>query len=370
MGDGSADREIVSFDTLADSSEKRTDFRLIADFESYRYRRHAPWYSNLADFDGFYGARMRKTFAEREAIVPRRRIARFSNATTLGAGVVLLSDGQVVRESLQNNKSFNAHAVPASMAEIPVEKGCFALLRKAGDGNYGHWLIELTVKALEFQRACLPPDTMYLVAQNPISLIPLRTQTLRVCGVDESRIKWIGNEPHRFESLFVCSPNSIHSHTHSKLEVLEFRSRVLSFVNVGSCAGDEGCKLFLGRTEGRKRRALNEDEAFDLCREHGYTRVYPEEFSFIDQVKMFARATHIVGVFGASLTNMMWSEPGCRVCALTPTISEDYFFWDLASIVGHRYSAIFGASLDPNLKNVHQDFMISLPDLEKYLLLD
>ena len=355
------------FSILGSDGDKRADCTFVKEFSEPEYTRKPVFYSNLDEINSTFGSRMRAIFTLPNAAPPTRRIVKFDKGVVFDMGVVCLPDGLLVEETLQDNKYFRRGVAPIPLDGMPFEEGNFALLRKAGDVNYGHWLIELATRVLDFRRAELPDDTRFLVTKNPPSTMKIRAETLQIFGIPKDKIEWIDNDPRAFRNVYVCTPNSIHSHTHCRTNVLELRSLAQSHAaTVDRPTAGYGEKIFIGRPKGHKRRALNEDEAFEECRKHGYVRFDPTGLSLVDQIKIFENVTHIVAVFGASLTNIIWARPGCRVVALTPDISVDYFFWDLATICDHKYSIIFGNSIDQTSNYVHQDFIANIQKLREY----
>lgn len=71
-------------------------------------------------------------------------------------------------------------------------------------------------------------------------------------------------------------------------------------------------KIFISRknvdslTDGRI--LINENQLQDVAISNDYVVLHPEEYSIIDQVKLFGNATHIVGEYGSALHNAIFSK--------------------------------------------------------------
>lgn len=116
-----------------------------------------------------------------------------------------------------------------------------------------------------------------------------------------------------------------------------------AFYSIADATDDSPKRIFISRRHGNRRRLRNEDELFDLLRRRGFERVALEEFSTREQIRMFAKASHIVGQHGAGLTNLMFSPPGTRVLELFSgeTLHQFRFLshaadLDYSSIAGDR----------------------------------
>lgn len=90
---------------------------------------------------------------------------------------------------------------------------------------------------------------------------------------------------------------------------------------------------------------------------------------------LMAEASHIVGVHGASLANLVFCAPGTRVLELMPTeISEHYnrwFYYTLCASGGLDYGVLIGRSRRQRLTTFSPQpktkFVIDPPDLERAL---
>ena len=100
-------------------------------------------------------------------------------------------------------------------------------------------------------------------------------------------------------------------------------------------------RLFLTR-RGTSRQISNLDAIGAMLTAAGFEEISPEHLSLAKQAQMFAEAEVIVGVKGASLTNLIFASPECRVIVLSPADFADPFFWDIAGQKGMMYAEVFG----------------------------
>lgn len=132
--------------------------------------------------------------------------------------------------------------------------------------------------------------------------------------------------------------------------------------------GDMRRKLYFPR-RGNRHPSNNEQIAARLA-ELGFETVDPVAMPNLRQ--RMAEATHIVGVHGAGLANLVFCTPGTRVLEIMPTeISKYYnraFYHVLCSSGDLPYGAVVGESrrlrLMPYSPQPKAEFDVKLPDLD------
>ncbi|MFZ4739763.1 MAG: glycosyltransferase family 61 protein [Bacteroidales bacterium] len=73
-------------------------------------------------------------------------------------------------------------------------------------------------------------------------------------------------------------------------------------------------RIFISRSKSaNKKRTFNEAEIFDILKSYNFKIVYPENFSFTDQIALFNHADLIVGATGAAFTNLLFCKNSCKV---------------------------------------------------------
>jgi capsular polysaccharide biosynthesis protein len=102
-----------------------------------------------------------------------------------------------------------------------------------------------------------------------------------------------------------------------------------------------GPKKFFIQRLGLSREPLNRVEIETLFTDCGWTIVDVMQLTFAEQVKLFAEAEAIAGMFGSGFTNCVFCPPGCEVMAIMPTDFglDGYVEW-IAQVVGFHWQAI------------------------------
>ena|GEM_PF-854935 len=133
----------------------------------------------------------------------------------------------------------------------------------------------------------------------------------------------------------------------SRAHVEFLRERVLGAIGDEASASSPR-KVFLSRARNVGRAMSNEREIVKLCRDAGFTVVYPELMSFREQVECFRHADVIMGPSGAAFANVVFCRPGTRVYALTSERLKTFSnFANLATTVGCDFTLVTGPNDRP-----------------------
>lgn len=73
-------------------------------------------------------------------------------------------------------------------------------------------------------------------------------------------------------------------------------------------------RLYLARKS--TRTIENRDEILPYLRRNGFQAVYPERYSFFEQVSLFSNAEAVVGPHGSGFTNTIFCNPGTKLLEL------------------------------------------------------
>lgn len=322
-----------------------------------RYPSRFPWDANLNIVPQNWRSTISPILNRQFAELPAAQIARLANCVVFGNGFVAASDGRQITETL---KPSGPEDFSRKGASIITEK-CF-LARKHGDSNFGHWLVELLPRVVEALKTPGFSDCYVAIPRGPKEMLPMRMRTLEWIGVPASRVIPINNDPTLLSDVSVISSNSIHSHTHHAEGILAVRAGALRAVH----ARPGSSRLYVARRSSLRRRILNETAALDVLQRHGFEVIYPEDYSIDKQVSIFSNADLVVGASGAALTNIIFAPQSCRVLSMMPNYGMEFFFWDIANIIGQEFSYLFGEAAEPS-QAMHSDFTVDVQRLSNWL---
>ncbi len=269
------------------------------------------------------------------------------DALVLCEGLVFRPDGSVVSataeftspaELASASAAFDQNLEQARLIEEP------ALLAMRPGGNcYGHVITEVMGSA--WAAASLlgeRPFSLLTEASTP-AILEVYTEAARCAGL---LARPIINErehgPVRVKKLYVAEGFALTDRYLSPL-LADFARKV-----VESCGGwgPATRKLYVPRQGDQGRVASNEAEVWRELQARGFELVRPQTLKWVDQVRLFAQASHIVGPMGSGLANALFSPPGARLLTLAPACMGDSFFWRVSGIVGVDYEEIRCATVD------------------------
>ena len=193
--------------------------------------------------------------------------------------------------------------------------------------NYYHWLIEDLPSILRARR--LFPGTQVVM---PTKCPRYVLQSLEAYGISPYHLqaKWA------YASDLILSTRGEDSGWSHQQDVELLRE---SLILPAGKEGSPAKKLYLSRA--RSRRSFpNETDVEALAASKGFEPTYLEELSFTEQVRLFQQATHIVGLHGAGLANMVFSPAGTRIRELSPRNTAHPMYEVLANTCQHTYERI------------------------------
>lgn len=103
-------------------------------------------------------------------------------------------------------------------------------------------------------------------------------------------------------------------------------------------------KLFVKRAKaGNGRNLINQQQIEDWCIARGYAPVDPGTLKLEEQIILFSRATHIVGVEGAAMTNILFGFNAVDVTMLaSPAVADETFFSGIAAYYAYKFQTVIG----------------------------
>jgi capsular polysaccharide biosynthesis protein len=313
--------------------------------------------------------------AERSAEIPEIKIYTFINATIsidvskIGLTTFYLFDdqGRCVADLSRGFSPFiaeNVETIPGSVAIL--DDGY------SGTMNICHFLLDKITRINIYDRGSTKPD-WYLLADQ----YPYYTEVLNRIGV-KNRI--ITPSEKRFsiqaEKLLISS-NVLASFCHPAHMCAPWAINFLCKSFNLPVVSHPGRKIFISRNDTASRRILNESSLSSLLDKHGFETITLTGRPLSDQIQLFAEASHVIGVHGAGLTNILFSNQHCRVIEILPPFVATKAYWLLASALGQSYSGLIAEDSEFPLPNyadwVHnaqfndRDVIIPLDRLEKML---
>ena len=257
-----------------------------------------------------------------------------------------------------------------------IEKGIF--LGGNGSFNYYHWMVEILAK-LEFV-AQLPEHYQkypLLVSEDAV-LIPSFRDTLDLFATGHEAIVLSKASQYVVDELiYINTPNNLPFNllrnqkfkcayvTIDRLSIDFVRNTALKDALNTPALSNYPRGIFLCRKRGL--RNYNQDEVFDYLSGFGFTQIFMEDLSFLDQVKTAHHADFIVGPTGAAWTNLMFCRPGARgLCWMAEESGDFSAYSSIAAMVGVdlRYLT-YRAGVHSTAELYCKDYHIDLGTIER-----
>lgn len=202
-----------------------------------------------------------------------------------------------------------------------------------GSGNYYHFFANHLPALLLMRGMNTPRVRLLMLSDFPASIAPVMADLLPyIAGDKPVDVTIVGNGT--YDVADVIFP----TRAHIDMPVLLARRIVIPHIfektGILNPIGERGpLKLFVRRANAQTGRNLlnpKKVEAWFIAR--GYTAVDPGTLDFTDQVLLFARATHIAGIEGGAMTNIIFAPYVRQIVMLaSPFTRDDRFFQHLVS---------------------------------------
>jgi hypothetical protein len=288
------------------------------------------------------------------------------DALALSEGLVFRPGGTLVSATAEffapaalarARAEFDANLAQAKVVDAP------ALLAMRPGGNcYGHAITEVLGSA--WAAASILGDRPFslLTEASTQSMLDVYTEAARCAGLlERPLINQREHEPVRVKKLYVVEGFALTDRYLSPL-LADFARTI-----VDSCGGREAAtrKLYVPRRGSQGRVVRNETEVLRALESRGFELVEPQTLSWVEQVRLFAQASHVVGPMGSGLANVLFSPPGARLLTLAPACMGDSFFWRVSGIVGvdyeeHRCATVDSAGYERTGRPQDKDVLVDL----------
>lgn len=132
-------------------------------------------------------------------------------------------------------------------------------------------------------------------------------------------------------------------------------------------------KIYVSRENAKMRRVVNENLVMDKLSSYGFVKIFNEDYTFEEQIKLYQNARYVVSTHGANLTNVIFCEPGAKVCEIRFHKHFRYFkgtYYELADAHQLDYYLLYSAEFVKSEKwegDDEVDIVVNLQDLQKVL---
>ncbi|MCX2716539.1 glycosyltransferase family 61 protein [Helicobacter sp. MIT 21-1697] len=268
---------------------------------------------------------------------------------------VMIYDGnkfKYIKESLRLLKKQIKFYIKTIFTQ--TSQNSIALLSRQVSNNYGHFITETIAGLYQLKLANIEPDYYILPLDTPF-----QTQMYEILGINKERI--IPSYPSRLihaKKLIVPTPIADYEIVEYRPGYTHFRSFVLPYfvytmydklcphlLNTTSTKPKR--KLFLTRPINSNRNILNLQEIESILTEYGFEIILPDNLSVSEQIATISSATHIIGMHGAGLDNLIFAEKDTKMLEIFSQYYHDASPQMKALARGLKYYYIVGST--PNI---------------------
>ncbi len=217
-----------------------------------------------------------------------------------------------------------------------------------GNDNYYHWFFDC------LSRLCLTETVInsykYIKYLIPDDVFPYQKETLAQLGIDSSSYISSRDAPFVQSKLIVVSSYPNQDINNPAEWTIDFIRK--SFLHLAKQTNHQDQLIYISRSDSiRSRRLINENHLSSLLVLLGFRIVHLSKINFVDQVTLFANARMVVGVHGAGMTNLVFSQPGTIVCEIFGQAYQPVMFKKISNYLGLKYKPYFTTPTETKRKS-------------------
>jgi capsular polysaccharide biosynthesis protein len=273
-----------------------------------------------------------------------------------------------------------AHGTRVAMLQLrnnprSIPKGIF--LGGNGSFNYYHWLVEIVSKlhALRFIQGEM--SHWPLLVSSRVRSIPAFSEIIQLLVPGHSIEYLEENQSYLVENVgcispFVTAPFNLRPSYSFSAEHFLTSPQAIEFLRQSLANQPEGNsqswpeRIFLGR---RANRPYNQEQIHAAAARHGFELIYPENYSFVEQVALFRNAKIIAGPSGAAWSNLVFANPGSKaLCWMAAELGEFAAFSNIAGILEIDLRYLLYASGTTNTSEIYRhSYSLDVQEFERAL---
>lgn len=248
------------------------------------------------------------------------------------SGISWTPTGRVLQESLGSLQRMMGwgdvlYELLLPQDKEPIEETVIA----CPDTGYFHWLLEIMPNVLDALE--IEPEARILISPKHAKYV---TNALNILlgekAVKERCIVRTGPQVCSHFLMPACEAFSGFVHPRN----VKMLRKAFQLKEKDKTSGPGG-KFYISRRGVPKRAVANEKELEDTLGKIGFEIVRLERLSFFEQIELMSRASVIVAMHGAGLSNIIWARKPCRIVEVFPIDCYNDCFARLALTCGYDY---------------------------------
>ena len=295
------------------------------------------------------------------AYLPTQSLYRLNDVKIRGKGIITI-DKRVIKENIEGapietiQQNLSKETKANKIIEDPV-----LYTTRYGVKNYGHCLTDI-IPRIQWFHQLYPGIRIIIHKEMPKQIF----EVLALLGINKDKMILLGDELVNAKTLYFVNLWNQHPLIHSTktfqiLEDIKKQTQVK-----GWRFKSRPKKIFVNRNDAHTRHIINHREVSRYLKQKGFSEISTGKLSIKEQIHYFSEAEHVIGISGAAMTNIVFSEPHTKVLNLSPSSMPSLYFWDIAHHANVDYAIAYFAATHKE-KILHSDFFVNLSILEEML---
>lgn len=248
------------------------------------------------------------------------------------SGIAWTPTGYVLQESVGSLQRMMGWGGVLHELLLPQDKGLIEeTVIACPDTGYFHWLLEIIPNVLDALE--IEPEARIFISPNRSKYVTDAIEVLFGANTIEERCI-VRSFPQTCVRLILPACEAFSGFVLPRsVETL----REAFQPKEKDKTSEPGRKIYISRRGAPKRAVENEKELEDTLEKVGFGIVRLERFSFCEQIELMSRASVIVAMHGAGLSNIIWARKPCRIVEVFPIDCYNDCFARLALTCGYDY---------------------------------
>lgn len=265
---------------------------------------------------------------------PESFILGIPGGRVLGDGTVVTKDNCIVSETTIDFHRKQEYHHLLSEKKVPAPErfdGRLAVITSPGNDNYFHWTLDSVPRFSLLQGMDNEIDAYYVDNRNAF-----HREWLGMLDIPKEKVFPSTPERH-IQAAELVVPSFAGLPGLPSPKGLEFVRKFMPTETDG-----DGKRIYISRSDARRRRIHNEIELLPILEKHGFEIVHPGKMTVQEQMQKFASASVVVSPHGAELTNLAFCQAGTLIIEILSPYYLNPCFRELSAAVGLQHTAFIG----------------------------
>lgn len=273
----------------------------------------------------------------------RLGLIRLSDAIVLGLhGLILDQNSQILQEQNAgiNGDWYRSYVTVSKHCDSNSAVGAVneaVSLVSACSYCFYHWMLDSLPKVIIAETCGFTGH--YIIP--PSDTNSAAVETMKLLGIAEERLIPMTHSALGIKQLYIPTHLYGTDFYKNKRFFRRFRDTILFSPEIGPVPDNKHGRLYIARAESAKsRRIVNDDAVSEVLGRYGFRKLYFENLSVKDQIRLAASAEIIIGPHGSGILHSMFMPEGSTMVEFFHPGYVNYCFMRIAGLMKHSYVSI------------------------------